>query len=47
MTVPADGIGRLLDALALQGQTLTMHAAFTHWTVAEHIVQQGGAYSWW
>ena len=38
------GIGRLLEALALEGQTLTMDAAFTQWTVAEQIVQQGGAY---
>ena len=38
------GIGRLLDALLLEGQTLTMDAAFTQWTVAEQIVQQGGAY---
>ena len=38
------GIGRLLDALVLEGQTLTMDAAFTQWTVAEQIVRQGGAY---
>ncbi len=38
------GIGRLLEAVLLEGQTLTMDAAFTQWTVAEQIVQQGGAY---
>ena len=32
------------DALLLEGQTLTMDAAFTQWTVAEQIVHQGGAY---
>jgi predicted transposase YbfD/YdcC len=38
------GVGPLLEALLLEGQTLTMDAAFTQWTVAEQIVQQGGAY---
>lgn len=38
------GISALLDALLLEGQTLTMDAAFTQWTVAEQIVHQGGAY---
>jgi hypothetical protein len=38
------GIRALLEALLLEGQTLTMDAAFTQWTVAEQIVQQGGAY---
>ena len=38
------GIGHLLDALLLEGQTVTMDAAFTQWTVAQQIVQQGGAY---
>jgi hypothetical protein len=32
------GIDRLLEALLLQEQTLTMDAAFTQWTLAEHIV---------
>jgi predicted transposase YbfD/YdcC len=39
------GVGRLLEALLLEGQTLTMDAAFTQWTVAQQIIiQQGGAY---
>ena len=38
------GISALLEALLLDGQTLTMDAAFTQWTVAEQIVRQGGAY---
>lgn len=38
------GIGRLLAALLLSEQTVTMDAAFTQWTVAEQISQQGGAY---
>ncbi len=38
------GIGHLLDKLLLDGQTVTMDAAFTQWTVAEQVVGQGGAY---
>jgi predicted transposase YbfD/YdcC len=38
------GIGPLLRALVLDGQVVTMDAAFTQWTVAQQIVQQGGAY---
>jgi predicted transposase YbfD/YdcC len=38
------GVGHLLDALVLPDQTITMDAAFTQWTVAQHIVHQGGAY---
>ena len=43
-TSELSGVGRLLDALLLHEQTLTMDAAFTQWTVAQHIVRQGGAY---
>ncbi len=38
------GVGRLLQAMLLEGQTVTMDAAFTQWTVAQQIVHQGGAY---
>ena len=38
------GVDELLAILHLDGQTVTMDAAFTQWTVAQHIVQQGGAY---
>jgi predicted transposase YbfD/YdcC len=38
------GIGHLLDTLVLSEQTVTMDAAFTQWTVAQHVVRQGGAY---
>lgn len=38
------GIGRLLNALLLERQTLTMDAAFTQWAVAEQIVHHDGAY---
>jgi predicted transposase YbfD/YdcC len=38
------GIGRLLATLLLEGQTLTMDAAFTQWAVAEQIVHHDGAY---
>jgi predicted transposase YbfD/YdcC len=37
-------VGALLDQVPLAGETLTFDAAFTQWTVAERIVQAGGAY---
>jgi predicted transposase YbfD/YdcC len=43
-TSELSGIGHVLDALLLHDQTVTMDAAFTQWTVAQHIVHQGGAY---
>ena len=38
------GVGHLLEAMLLDGQTVTMDAAFTQWTVAQQIIRQGGAY---
>jgi predicted transposase YbfD/YdcC len=34
----------LLEHLPLVGETVTFDALFTQWTVAEHVVQAGGAY---
>jgi predicted transposase YbfD/YdcC len=49
VAVPADGnelsaVGPLLDALLVQGETVTFDAQFTQWLVAEQVVRQGGAY---
>lgn len=43
-TNEAGAVAALLQALALDGRTVTMDAAFTQWLVAEQIVSQGGAY---
>jgi predicted transposase YbfD/YdcC len=43
-TNEAGAVGALLEALLLEGRTVTMDAAFTQWTVAEQIIRQGGAY---
>jgi predicted transposase YbfD/YdcC len=37
-------VGSLLEHLPLAGETVTFDALFTQWTVAEQVVQQGGAY---
>ena len=37
-------VGTLLERLPLAGETVTFDALFTQWTVAEQVVQAGGAY---